>query len=583
MSEESTLVRIYHSSNSNGQHNPNLDPEAMPNIIMFKTLKCTPTLSASELLAMLQHKLKINIISDYGLYSLDKDVGLVKRKLDPSEIVWKLVGADVSSQLKLAILHNAEAEKIGRVVESNKVEEFYEFNGTVITGPYPKIKEQYTCSEKSPTRHRKLLNAEYNGLQNLTLVVEGEKIYSNRAIFEKRCPELLTAVSFIKKKKETKGNFLGPIKIEFKDNTVLTKFAMYQILDWIYTGSLDFVDLRLVDVMVVLYVAQQLEIPHLVYICEQFIRGELSPESVFVILKQARLLKMNDISELAVAYAHDKWAQVATNRKGMELIGLEMFQELTISMQQKKPIPDPRPPVENTTLADFQRVYTERMFTDGEAIFSEGEPVKFHRAIVCAYSKPLANLIMQSKSKQTTFEGFDQIGFENLLKSIYYGDNFFDPFGACTIIEFGLVPLGVSELREPALNSLTMGINARSVLPILRVTYLSQAKHRLAVKLRELALQFICENFENVPVGSVKEFLPTDIAHQMMADILEALYFVDNPESKSRLAASRSNSDVSSVRRTTSGTFRTMNKRKTVASSLLHLDSTDDKRASRKH
>ena len=68
-------------------------------------------------------------------------------------------------------------------------------------------------------RHRKLLNPELAPFMNLTMIVEGEKgkerICSLRSIVEQRCPSLLLAVNFIKKKKEKKGSLLGPVSLFF--------------------------------------------------------------------------------------------------------------------------------------------------------------------------------------------------------------------------------------------------------------------------------------------------------------------------------------------------------------------------------
>lgn len=61
-------------------------------------------------------------------------------------------------------------------------------------------------------KHRKLLNPEFIPYMNLTIIVEGgkERLYSLRSIIEQRCPSLLLAVKYIKKKKEKKG-ITGPV------------------------------------------------------------------------------------------------------------------------------------------------------------------------------------------------------------------------------------------------------------------------------------------------------------------------------------------------------------------------------------
>ena len=60
---------------------------------------------------------------------------------------------------------------------------------------------------------------------NLTMIVEGgkERILSLRSIVEQRCPSLLLAVNFIKKKKEKKGGISGPVSRIF---TILIKFII---------------------------------------------------------------------------------------------------------------------------------------------------------------------------------------------------------------------------------------------------------------------------------------------------------------------------------------------------------------------
>ena len=74
--------------------------------------------------------------------------------------------------------------------------------------------EHYLPHANDVLRHRKLLNAEIVPFMNLTFVVDGgrERLCSMRTIVEQRCPSLLLAVSFIKKKKEKKGDLMGPVR-----------------------------------------------------------------------------------------------------------------------------------------------------------------------------------------------------------------------------------------------------------------------------------------------------------------------------------------------------------------------------------
>ena len=61
--------------------------------------------------------------------------GVVKRKLAENEIVSDLIAADVSNKLKLALLHDTEANRLTKRVDS--VVNFYGWDGKKIIGPYP--------------------------------------------------------------------------------------------------------------------------------------------------------------------------------------------------------------------------------------------------------------------------------------------------------------------------------------------------------------------------------------------------------------------------------------------------------------
>lgn len=260
-------------------------------------------------------------------------------------------------------------------------------------------------------------------------------------------------------------------------------------------------------------------------------------DTVFIILKQAVMLKMEDVKATAIKYIHENWGQVATNREGMELIGLEMFQELTISMQtfqasgtqqnteNRRSSIAANQLVVNSLISDFREIYRDRMFTDGEAIFGDAPPVKFHRAILAAYSKPLFNIITQSKTKQISFQGLTPVAINDLIQFVYFAKTDLDPLGSCALIEHAISQLGLINLRDHCFNSIANGISLASVLPILRVTYLPHAKHRTTTKLRETLHKFICDHFDQVDIPSIRKLEPSiDVGYEILADLLESLY-----------------------------------------------------------
>ena len=321
----------------------------------------------------------------------------------------------------------------------------------------------------------------------------------------------------------------------------MNAFILGQILEWCYTSTLDFESLSLPDVMVVLKASQAFDIPHLTLICEHYIRSELTVDSSFVILKQAVLLDMADIKAIATEFAHSKWGLFASNKAGMGIIGIELFQELTISMTQRNASTDgkAKSPRESTVkdqlAADFEAVYREARFVDGEFVVPSqegGEPTifKFHKAVLAGWGKPFFNLISLSRTKQFTLEGLGEAAVRDLLEFIYFGKTNLDPVGACQTIEHAMNQYSLHDMREAASTSIAKGINGSNAIPILRMTYLPQCKHRTMVKLREKVLQFICENFKEVPIHTLRDIEHSHFEHHLMADVLDAYYYYENPQ-----------------------------------------------------
>ena len=325
--------------------------------------------------------------------------------------------------------------------------------------------------------------------------------------------------------------------IEYKDGTIMNSFVLTQFLEWCYTSTLDFKSLTIPDVMVVLKASQQFGIPHLEFICEQYIRSELTVDTSFVILKQASLLQMDDIKALATNFAHEKWGQFAVHKGGMDIIGIEIFQELTIAMNQRQggnPVNVKKlAHVKDSLVEDFKVIYNESRFSDAEMVVDD-KRYNFHKAILAAYSKQFFGLITQTKGKEFTLEGLHSDAVNDLLEFIYFKKKKLDPVGAVEIIEHAMNQFALHDIREIASDSISEGINCNNAVPILRLTYLPQCKHRSMVKLRENVLEFMCENFKSVPIPSLRDLEHSNFGHHLMADVLDAFFYRENPNAKAK-------------------------------------------------
>lgn len=333
------------------------------------------------------------------------------------------------------------------------------------------------------------------------------------------------------------------MRIEYKDGTIINYFIMTRILEWCYTSTLDFEHLSIPDIIVVLKAAAELDIPHLHFICDQYIRSELTVDSSFIILKQASLLKMDDLKNLATQFAYAKWAQFTQHKGGMEIIGIELFQELTIGFTQLNGNGNDRKSVSmgnlkivpNTLHSDFETIFKQSRFVDAELSNPTTENnFNFHKAILGAYSKQFFNLISQatSKTKQFTLEGLGDAAISDLLQFVYFNKTNLDPVGACQIVEHAMSQYSLHAIREAASNSIANGISCDNAISILRMTYLPQCKHRSMVRLRAIVLFFICENFTDVDIPSLRDLEHSHFGNNLMADVLDAFHNYETTDTR---------------------------------------------------
>jgi len=320
--------------------------------------------------------------------------------------------------------------------------------------------------------------------------------------------------------------------VDYKSG-VMTVAVLHQVLEWAYTDVLDFEALSVTELLVLLKASGHFQTPRLVYLAECELRRRLTVDEVFPILKESTRLEMKDVKDLATSFAHQNWGQVCAHKAGMEIIGIELFQELTVAMQFYKPeakvdcTPDALTPVPSTIVQDFREILNESHYSDAEFVFKDHqETMRFHRAIVAAHSRPLFQLISaNNKAKQFTLEGLGPQAVRDLLQFIYYSDTDFDPLGACRLVEHTINQYALQHMLDDCLTSISEGIADGSSLTILRVTYLPNFEQGAPMReLREKALDHICRNFKAIAIPEVRSMQPPDVAYKMTADILDKLY-----------------------------------------------------------
>ena len=101
----------------------------------------------------------------------------------------------------------------------------------------------------------------------------------------------------------------------------------------------------------------------------------------------------------------------------------------------------------------------------------------------------------------------------------------------------------LQHMLDDCTRAVSEGITDKSSIDILRITYLPDFQTDTMKDLRKKVLSHICKNFKEIPIPTVRDTKPANIAYQMTADILDTIYKDYSPSSQVN----------SSIQRTTSG------------------------------
>ena len=103
---------------------------------------------------------------------------------------------------------------------------------------------------------------------DVTFIYQNFRIYSLRTILTHRCPAILKCDDIIKKKRDKKIN----LTIHLRDNiSALTYNVFMEILDFIYTDSIIFINKSIEFVLQILSVANLIPIKRLSWLCEHYL------------------------------------------------------------------------------------------------------------------------------------------------------------------------------------------------------------------------------------------------------------------------------------------------------------------------
>lgn len=393
--------------------------------------------------------------------------------------------------------------------------------------------------------HRKLLaqEASITKYADMILIVEGEEISTLQAIVEVRIPNLCrpeTITEMVKKRKERPIPQGNHITLEFKDGSISLE-TMEHVLDWAYTGSLNLLNMSLEQNLRILLASFRLGTPQLVQLVESHLKQSLGMHNIFPFLKVANELQVTPMLQFAIGFCLKNWSSVASNKQGLDMIGLDLFQKITIEKTQlsSTPLPElkiPEAPSPKLFVDDFRRIRLKMFQPDAVMIFGDKQ-IPFHRAILYNTSEKFIDYFPKDKASSSSSKKVRQFkpstaispeAFSSLLDLIYFGLSPDFPTqdldvcakSACEILEHVVVGCELPVVREKCEETLFYAIEPATVVSIFRFTYLKMNEGRinLLVTLRQHCLDVIVEFFSSINLQEIQLIEP-----KAMFDVLEAM------------------------------------------------------------
>ena len=370
-------------------------------------------------------------------------------------------------------------------------------------------------------------------LADLTLRVGGDSVMAHAGVVACRCEELLPSVQDEKSKKRKKH------EVKLKDGTVKSAPILHKVLEFVYTGGIDFAKLSIEDFLYVNQAARNLHLVRLVYICEKWLKDELKMDNVYHYLKAASDLKEEKAKSICMTFALEHYVEFISNKNDIQIIGIDLFQEVVAafnpaakkaSEEQNDSIP------KDTLIQDFKNLYNTMMYSDSQITLGETQ-IKYHRYLLIAHSELFHNFNLEHTSVKA---------FNSMLKFLYYADDKIDVISACELVDisrkFKLHTL-CRIVEEIALNN----VSNKSCLQVLQIAYLPyEGKVELANEIKARTLPFIIDNIHHVDLSNLANYDPMmacDIVHQYQFSIKESSKGGSNSRRKSSgISSSRSSS-----------------------------------------
>ena len=371
--------------------------------------------------------------------------------------------------------------------------------------------------------HKKLLSD--SSYTDLNIKIGSESIQAHAAIISCRCEDIIPFNQDEKSKKRKKH------EVKLKDGTVKSAQIFQKILEYIYTGKLDFIKLTNEEILYINIGARNLNLTHLAYLCEKWIIENIRMDNIFHLLKASNDLNEARVKGFCLTFALQHYTDVISNKDGIKILGIELFQEVVASFnpQAVRSLEVP-PAISSTFNEDFKRLYECMPYSDMNFIL-DGEQIKAHKSILASFSDTLALLFKVENAIQ--MERISTKAFRSCLRYLYFGDTNLEQSIACELVPFA---------RKHRLNSLLkicedkirVNVSVETVVDVLTIAYTSGDRPELNEEIKSKAFPFLLENLDKVNLVNLR------VNHPML--VLDLLFKLQEASKKGTIDLPRGQS-----------------------------------------
>lgn len=227
-------------------------------------------------------------------------------------------------------------------------------------------------------------------------------------IISARWPYMLTHV--IERRAKESGASSANWKSMHKPTQVESPFSSFIfsiILKYVYSDKVKPEKLKIAEAVDLAVAASQYKLDRLRSIMEHHLLAKLDETTVFAMLKAASERNQLTIKALCLDYASRNFQAFVSNKQGLSLLGIELFQEVTLilSAQQsaaERPAPITLPPTPPSTLTeDFMRLYAQMGLSDA-VVMVGGEKLRFHRPVLAVQSPTITRWMEEKRDTIAT-------------------------------------------------------------------------------------------------------------------------------------------------------------------------------------